>query len=38
MAAREIAVERYAWPGIAQHLVGVYERVTCLESGKARAA
>jgi phosphatidylinositol alpha-mannosyltransferase len=37
-AAREIAVERYSWPGIAQRLVGVYEHVTGLASGKARAA
>ena len=35
-AARKIAVERYAWPGIAQRLVGVYERVT--GSGKAQTA
>jgi len=37
-AAREIAVERYSWPGIAQHLAGVYEQVTGLGKGKARAA
>ena len=37
-AAREIAVELYAWPGIAKRLVDVYERVTGLESRKARAA
>lgn len=37
-AAREIAVERYSWPGIAQRLVGVYERVTGLDARKAQAA
>ncbi len=37
-AAREIAVERYSWPGIAQRLEGVYERVTGLGTEKARAA
>lgn len=37
-AARELAVERYAWPGIARRLVGVYERVTGIGSGEARAA
>ena len=37
-AAREIAVERYSWPGLAQHLVDVYEKVTGLTSGTARAA
>ena len=37
-AAREIAVERYSWPGIAHRLVGVYERVTGLGSERARAA
>ena len=37
-AARELAVERYAWPTIARRLVGVYERVTGLTSGEARAA
>ena len=37
-AARELAVERYAWPTIARRLVGVYERVTGLASGEARAA
>ncbi|MGH3066024.1 MAG: glycosyltransferase family 4 protein [Gaiellaceae bacterium] len=37
-AARAIAVERYSWPGIARRLEGVYERVTGLETGKARAA
>jgi phosphatidyl-myo-inositol alpha-mannosyltransferase len=29
-AARQIAVERYAWPRIAERLVSVYERVTDL--------
>ncbi|HJS49835.1 MAG TPA: glycosyltransferase family 4 protein [Gaiellaceae bacterium] len=37
-AARRLAVERYAWPTIARRLVGVYERVTGLASGEARAA
>jgi len=37
-AARELAVERFAWPTIARRLVGVYERVTGLASGEARAA
>ena len=37
-AARELAVERYAWPTIARRVVGVYERVTGLTSGEARAA
>jgi phosphatidyl-myo-inositol alpha-mannosyltransferase len=37
-AARELAVERYAWPTIARRLVAVYERVTGLASGEARAA
>jgi glycosyltransferase involved in cell wall biosynthesis len=32
-AARAIAVERYSWPGIARHLVEIYERVTRVESG-----
>jgi glycosyltransferase involved in cell wall biosynthesis len=36
--AREIAVERYSWPGIARRLEGVYEQVTGLERGEARAA
>jgi phosphatidylinositol alpha-mannosyltransferase len=35
--ARTLAVERYSWPGIARRLVGVYERVTGVES-EARAA
>jgi phosphatidylinositol alpha-mannosyltransferase len=37
-AAREIAVERYSWPGIARRLSAIYERVTGLEQGEARAA
>jgi glycosyltransferase involved in cell wall biosynthesis len=37
-SARRLAVERYAWPTIARRLVGVYERVTGLASGEARAA
>jgi len=37
-AARELAVERYSWPGIARRLIGIYERVTGIESGEARAA
>jgi phosphatidylinositol alpha-mannosyltransferase len=37
-AARELAVERYSWPGIARRLVGIYERVTGIESGEAQAA
>jgi phosphatidylinositol alpha-mannosyltransferase len=36
--AREIAVERYSWPGIARRLERVYEQVTGLERGEARAA
>jgi phosphatidylinositol alpha-mannosyltransferase len=36
--ARELAVERFAWPTIARRLVVVYERVTGLASGEARAA
>ena len=36
--ARELAVERYAWPTIARRLVGVYEQVTGIASGEARAA
>jgi phosphatidylinositol alpha-mannosyltransferase len=27
-AARELAIDRYSWPGIARRLEGVYERVT----------
>ena len=37
-AARDLAVERYSWPTIAQRFVGVYESVTGIASGKARAA
>ena len=36
-AAREIAVERYSWPGIAARLVEVYDQVAGVEA-KARAA
>jgi phosphatidylinositol alpha-mannosyltransferase len=37
-AAREIAVERYSWPGIARRLESVYEQVTGIRRGAARAA
>ena len=37
-AAREIAVERYSWPGIAQRLEQIYELVAGLDVGRARAA
>lgn len=37
-AARSLAVERYAWPGIARRLERVYERVTGLPAGEAVAA
>lgn len=37
-AARELAVERYSWPGIAQRLVSVYAQVTGIGSAEARAA
>jgi phosphatidyl-myo-inositol alpha-mannosyltransferase len=37
-AAREIAVERYSWPGIARRLEAVYQHVTGLERGEVRAA
>jgi phosphatidylinositol alpha-mannosyltransferase len=42
-AARALAIERYAWPGIARRLEEVYERVTGLRArvgadGEARAA
>jgi phosphatidylinositol alpha-mannosyltransferase len=37
-AARALAVERYSWPGIARHLVEVYERATGLSAEEARAA
>jgi len=38
LAARELAVERYSWPRIAQRLVDVYAQVTGIESGQVRAA
>jgi phosphatidylinositol alpha-mannosyltransferase len=37
-AARDLAVERYAWPTIARRLVTVYERVAGHAGGEARAA
>ncbi len=37
-AAREIAVERYSWPVLAQRLAAIYEQVTGLTSREARAA
>jgi phosphatidyl-myo-inositol alpha-mannosyltransferase len=37
-AARDLAVERYSWSGIAQRLSSIYERVTGLEGGRAQAA
>jgi phosphatidylinositol alpha-mannosyltransferase len=37
LAAREIAIERYSWPGIAQKLERIYEGVTSA-NGEARAA
>jgi len=37
-AARALAVERYSWTQIAPRLVGIYQRVTGIESGEARAA
>jgi phosphatidylinositol alpha-mannosyltransferase len=37
-AAREIAVERYAWPVLARRLEAIYEQVTGLTSVEARAA
>ena len=37
-AAREIAVERYSWPGLARRLEQIYEGVTGIASGGARAA
>ena len=36
--ARALAVERYSWPRIAQRLSEIYEHVTGLERGAARAA
>ena len=38
VAARALAVERYAWPTIAERLESVYASVTGLEVGEARAA
>jgi len=37
-AARELAIERYSWPGIARRLVEIYEQVTGIGSGEAQAA
>jgi phosphatidylinositol alpha-mannosyltransferase len=37
-AARELALERYSWPGIARRLVEIYGHVTGIESGQVRAA
>jgi phosphatidylinositol alpha-mannosyltransferase len=37
-AARELALQRYSWPVIARRLVAIYEHVTGIESGRARAA
>jgi phosphatidylinositol alpha-mannosyltransferase len=37
-AAREIAIERYSWPGLARKLEQIYEGVTGLASGEERAA
>ncbi len=37
-AARALAVDRYAWPAIAERLESVYASVTGLEVGEARAA
>ena len=37
-AARVIAVERYSWPEIGRRLEAIYEGVTGLERGAARAA
>jgi len=36
--ARSLAVERYSWSGIARRLSEIYEHVTGLERGEARAA
>jgi len=38
LAARELAVERYSWPGIARRLEDVYSRVTGIPVGQAVAA
>lgn len=37
-AAREVAVEHYAWPRIAKRLERIYLDVTGLELGESRAA
>ena len=37
-AARELAMARYAWPGIARRLVEIYGQVTGLASREAQAA
>ncbi|MDH4103637.1 MAG: glycosyltransferase family 4 protein [Thermoleophilia bacterium] len=37
-AAREIAVERYSWPGLARRFEQIYEGVTGIASGAERAA
>ena len=37
-AARELAVERFSWPVIARRLEAIYEQVTGLANGEARAA
>jgi len=37
-AARELAIERYSWPGIARRLVEIYEQVTGIVGGEAQAA
>jgi phosphatidyl-myo-inositol alpha-mannosyltransferase len=37
-AARALAVERYSWPMIARQLETIYEGVTGIRSGEARAA
>ena len=37
-AARELAIERYSWPGIARRLVEIYEQITGIVSGEAQAA
>jgi phosphatidylinositol alpha-mannosyltransferase len=36
--AREIAVERYSWSGIAEQLSAIYDRVTGDRRGEAKAA
>ncbi len=37
-SARDLAVERYAWPTIARRLEGVYSSVTGIRVAEARAA